>query len=139
MICTKILMKPTERITNRATKILTGLPTYDLISLGYILYHRLFDSTLCNIDFQQINSLPLFSIYHCCERIHWPAFIHSFILLESFLYSWGSLKWAWLHHWIIIFLSMTDGNTDWPTNWHMSSDSNSSTTTKLSPFGQIIP
>ena len=38
----------------------SGLPTYDLRSLGCILYHRLFGSRFCNFDCQQINSLLLF-------------------------------------------------------------------------------
>ena len=38
------------------------LPTYDLWSLGCILYHRLFGYPLCNFDCQQINSL-IFFIY----------------------------------------------------------------------------
>ena len=34
--------------------------TYDIWSLGCIIYHRLFGSPLCNFDRQQINSLILF-------------------------------------------------------------------------------
>ena len=49
-------MDPPERITNRATVIFYGPPTYDIRSLGCILYHRLFGSPLCNFDCQQINS-----------------------------------------------------------------------------------
>ena len=60
MIFTNRLMTPTERITSRATTHFSGLPTYDLWSLGCILYHRLFGFPLRNFDFQQINSLILF-------------------------------------------------------------------------------
>ena len=52
IICTNILMNPTERITNRATANFSGLPTYDLRSLGYILNHRLFGSPLSNFNCQ---------------------------------------------------------------------------------------
>ena len=65
IICTNILMNPTERITKRVTGKFSGLPTYDIWSLGCILYHRLFGSPLCNFDCQQINSLILFFIFHC--------------------------------------------------------------------------
>ena len=65
MICTNRLMNYTERITNRVTEIFSGLPTYDLWSLGCILYHLLFGSPLCNVDSQQINSLRSIFIYHC--------------------------------------------------------------------------
>ena len=37
MICTNILMNPTERITNRANENFSGLPIYDIWSLGFIL------------------------------------------------------------------------------------------------------
>ena len=60
MILTNGLIKPTERITNRATVKFSGLPTYDLRSLGYIIHHRLFGSPVYNFDCQQINSLLLF-------------------------------------------------------------------------------
>ena len=65
MICTNRLMNPTERITNRATEKISDLPTYDIWSLGCILYHRLFGSPLCNFDCQKINSLIyfLYTIY----------------------------------------------------------------------------
>ena len=46
VIFTHRLMNPIDRITNRATTIFSGLPTYDLRSLGCILYHRLFGSSL---------------------------------------------------------------------------------------------
>ena len=52
MICTNTLMNPTERTTNRATAKFSSLPTYDLRSLGSILYHRFFGSPLCNFDCQ---------------------------------------------------------------------------------------
>ena len=65
MICTNGLMNPTERITNRAAASFSGLPTYDLWSLGCILYRRLFGSPLCNFDCQKINSLLSVFIYHC--------------------------------------------------------------------------
>ena len=64
MICTNILMKPTKRVTNRVTANISGLPTYDISSIGYILYHRPFGSPLCSYDCQQINSL-IFFIFHC--------------------------------------------------------------------------
>ena len=60
MICTNILMNPTERITNRATVNFSGLTTYDIWSVGCIIYNRLFGPPLCNFDCQQINSLILF-------------------------------------------------------------------------------
>ena len=60
MICTNRLMNPIERITNRATTNFCGLPTYDLRSLGCILYKCIFGSSYCNFDCQQINSLILF-------------------------------------------------------------------------------
>ena len=53
-------MDPTERVTNRATTKFYVPPTYDLWSLGCIIYHRLFGSQLCNFDCQQIISLILF-------------------------------------------------------------------------------
>ena len=65
MICTNILMNPKERITNRTTANFSGLPTYDLSYLGCILYHHIFGSPLCNFDYQQINRLLQFFIYHC--------------------------------------------------------------------------
>ena len=52
MICIGKLMNPTQRITNRETANVSGFPTYNLRSLGYILYHRLFYYPLCNFDCQ---------------------------------------------------------------------------------------
>ena len=50
MICTNILMRPTERITNRATIKFSGLPTHGLRYMVFILYHRIFGSPLFNFD-----------------------------------------------------------------------------------------
>ena len=60
MICTNIVMNPTESITNRVTANFSGLPTYDIWSLGCIIFRCLFGPPLCNFDCQQINSLQLF-------------------------------------------------------------------------------
>ena len=80
MICTNLLMNLTERITNRENTKLSGLLTYDLWSLKFIIYHLLFGSPLYNVDSQQINSLFYVFIYH---------FFHSFaifiLLLLAFL------------------------------------------------------
>ena len=65
MICTNALMKPEEMITNIVTKYFSGLPNYDIWSLGCILYRLLFGSPLCNFDSQQTNSLLSVFIYHC--------------------------------------------------------------------------
>ena len=65
MICTNVLMNLTERITNRATKNISGLPAYYLWYLGCIICHLIFGSPLCNVDSQQINILLSVLIYHC--------------------------------------------------------------------------
>ena len=65
MICAIGLMNSTERITNRATVKLPGLSTYDISSLGCILYHLLFGYPLFNVDSQQISSLLSVFTYHC--------------------------------------------------------------------------
>ena len=62
MICTNRLMNPTKRITKRTTANFSAIPTYDLWSLGSILYHRLFGSPLCSLYCQQTNGLFLFYI-----------------------------------------------------------------------------
>ena len=56
MIYTNGLINPTEWVTDRAIVKFSSLPTYDIWSLGCIIYHRLFGSPLCNFYFQQINS-----------------------------------------------------------------------------------
>ena len=65
IICTNGLMNATESITNRTTEDFSGLLTYDMWSLGRILYHIFIYSPLCNVDTQQINSLLSVFKYHC--------------------------------------------------------------------------
>ena len=60
MICNNRLVITTESITNRATANFSVLPIYDLRSLGYILYHHIFGSRICNFDCQKINLSLLF-------------------------------------------------------------------------------
>ena len=43
-------MNLTKSITSRLTAKFSGLPTYDLCSLGCILYHLLFGSPICNAE-----------------------------------------------------------------------------------------
>ena len=65
IICTNGLMNPTERINNRASKTFSGFPSYDIWSLGCIIYHLLFGYPLFKFDSQQINSLMSIFIHHC--------------------------------------------------------------------------
>ena len=62
MICTNILMNPTERITNRVTAIFSGLPTYDIRSLGCIIYHHIFGSPLVILIINKLTSYYCFYI-----------------------------------------------------------------------------
>ena len=64
MICVDGLINPIESVTNILTANVSGFPAYDLWSLGCILYHLLFGSTLCNVDSKQMNSLLSVFIYH---------------------------------------------------------------------------
>ena len=65
MICTNGLMNFSEKNTNRANISFSGLPNYDLKSLGCIIYHLIFVSPIFNVDSQQINRLMFIFIYHC--------------------------------------------------------------------------
>ena len=65
MICTNILMNPTERISNRATAKFSCLPTFHLRSLGSIIYHRFFGSPLVILIIKKLISYYCFYIPHC--------------------------------------------------------------------------
>ena len=52
-------------LNSEQTHTFSGLPTYDIWSLGRIIYHLLFGSPLFNVDSQQIYSLKYIFILHC--------------------------------------------------------------------------
>ena len=57
--------EPHRKYHQQSCHNFTGIPTFDIWSLGYIFYHLLFSSPLCNFDCQQINILLYVLIYHC--------------------------------------------------------------------------
>ena len=61
--------EPHRKDHQQSNRKISGLPTYDIWSLGCILYHRLFGSSIYNFDCQKINSLIYFYIallpFHC--------------------------------------------------------------------------
>ena len=83
MICTNRLMNPIERITNRATTNFCGLPTYDLRSLGCIIYKCIFGSSYCNFDCQQINSFIYFYILLLPFLCNFYYFTFTFLSIDT--------------------------------------------------------